>query len=186
MDISEKIKEFMASRKQPPQGAVATGKVENAPEQVDYTDTVHFIESGRGTNMRAKTSSAKGHFQFIDSTWNGFVKQYNLGYKPEDVFDYEKSKKVFDLYTAENKKVLKKGLNREPNFTETYLAHKLDGKNAVKLLKASPDLPAEKVVSKSALAANRNVFYNKDGTPKTVMEVYSHFNNYFTPKNKQK
>jgi hypothetical protein len=182
MSISDKIKEFMSSRQQAPLGAVATGKVQDAQPQVDYTDTVHFIESGRGTNMKAKTSSAKGHFQFIDSTWNGLVKQNNLGYKPEDVYDYEKSKKVFDLYTAENKKVLKKGLGREPNFTETYLAHKLDGKNAIKLLKASPNKSVEEVVSKPALEANKSVFYNKDGTPKKVVDVYKHFNNYFLPK----
>jgi len=198
MDILDKFQQFMATRQSTEQrgGAVVTGKVEDArPQQPskqavgglpeDYVDTVWFIESSRGKNMRAPTSSAKGHFQFIDSTWKGFVDKYKLGYKPEDVYDYEKSKKVFELYTEENKKLLRRSLGREPNYTEKYLAFKLDGKNAVKFLKASPNARVDKVVSNAAIEANRNVFLNKDGTPKKVKEVYSYFNDFFQQNKKQ-
>jgi hypothetical protein len=201
MDILEDFKSFMSGRKQSTEqrgGAVVRGVVEDArPQQSqqpskqavgglpeDYVDTVWFIESSRGKNMNAPTSSAKGHFQFIDSTWKGFVDKYDLGYTAEDVFDYDKSKKVFELYTEENKKVLRRGLGREPNYTEKYLAFKLDGKNAVKLLKSSPNTTVDKVVSKAAINANKNVFLNKDGSHKKVKEVYSYFNNFFQ-QNKQ-
>jgi len=182
MSISDKIKEFMSSKQQAPQGAVATGKVVNAPQKVDYTDTVHFIESSRGKKMDAPTSSASGHFQFIDSTWNAYVKKHNLNYSLEDRKDFNKSKKVFDLFTEDNRKQLRKSLKREPTYTETYMAHKLGPGVAASFMKASPTEPVDKVVGKAALSANKQVFFNKDGTPKKVKEVYGYFNDFFKPK----
>jgi hypothetical protein len=190
MDILQRFNSFMSSR-QPAQqeqrgGAVVTGTVQDAPKPaakpVDYTDTVWFIESSRGKKMDAPTSSAKGHFQFIDSTWKGFVDKYKLGYKPEDRYDFDKAKKVFDLYTEENKKLLIRDLGREPTYTEKYLAFKLDGKNAVKLLKSPPNTTVDKVVSKAAINANKSVFMNKDGSYKKVIEVYKYFDNFFQQK----
>lgn len=172
----------MSSKQQAPQGAVATGKVVNAPQKVDYTDTVHFIESSRGKRMEAPTSSASGHFQFIDSTWNAYVKKHNLNYSLEDRKDFDKSKKVFDLFTEDNRKQLRNSLKREPTYTETYMAHKLGPGVATSFMKASPTAPVDKVVGKAALKANRQVFFNKDGTPKKVKEVYGYFNDFFKPK----
>ena len=168
-------------------GAVVRGTVVDArptpePKKVDYTDTVWFIESSRGKLMDAPTSSAKGHFQFIDSTWNAYVNKHNLNFKPEDRFDFDKSRKVFELFTEDNRRSLRRGLGREPSYTETYMAHKLGPGTAVKFMKASPNTTVDKVVSRAALRANRNVFFNNDGTPKKVREVYSHFNNFFIPK----
>ena len=172
----------MSSKQQAPQGAVATGKVVNAPQKVDYTDTVHFIESSRGKRMEAPTSSASGHFQFIDSTWNAYVKKHNLNYSLEDRKDFDKSKKVFDLFTEDNRKQLRNSLKREPTYTETYMAHKLGPGVATSFMKASPTESVDKVVGKAALRANRQVFFNKDGTPKKVKEVYGYFNDFFKPK----
>jgi hypothetical protein len=187
MDILEKFQNFMSSR-QPEQrgGAVVTGTVQDAPKPaakpVDYTDTVWFIESSRGKLMDAPTSSAKGHFQFIDSTWNAYVKKHNLDFKPEDRYDFDKSKKVFELFTEDNKRSLKRGLGREPTYTEKYMAHKLGPSTAVQFMKASPNATVDKLVSKAALKANRNVFFDKDGKPKKVKEVYKYFNDFFTSK----
>ena len=180
MSIVDEFKAFLSSKQQPQQGAVATGKVEDAQKpKVDYTDVVHYIESKRGKRMNAPTSSATGHFQFIDSTWNAYVKQHKLGYSLEDRNDFEKSKKVFELYTEDNRKQLRNSLKREPNNTETYMAHKLGPGVASVFMKAEPTATVDKVVNKAALRANKNVFYNKDGSPKKVKEVYSYFNEFF-------
>jgi hypothetical protein len=190
MDILERFQNFMSSRQQTTEqrgGAVVTGTVEDArpkqPEQkpVDYTDRVWFVESSRGKLMEAPTSSAKGHFQFIDRTWDAYVKKHNLDFKPEDRFDFEKSKKVFELFTQDNVRSLRRGLGRDPTYTEKYMAHKLGPGTAVSFMKASPNATVDKVVGKAALRANRNVFYNKDGSPKRVKEVYSYFNDFFKP-----
>jgi hypothetical protein len=187
MDILDKFQQFMSSRQPTEQrgGAVVSGTVQDArPTQkpVDYTDTVHFIESSRGKLMDAPTSSAKGHFQFIDRTWNEYVDKHKLGFKPEDRYDFEKSKKVFELFTADNVRILKSKLEREPTYTEKYMAHKLGPGTAVNFMKASPNTTVDKVVSKAALKANRNVFYNEDGKPKRVKDVYKYFDNFFQQK----
>lgn len=191
MDILERFNSFMSSR-QPAQqeqrgGAVVTGKVQDKPAglPVDYVDTVHFIESSRGKLMDAPTSSAKGHFQFIDSTWNAYVKKHNLDFKPEDRYDFDKSKKVFELFTEDNVRVLRKGLDRDPTHTEKYMAHKLGPSTAVRFMKASPNATVDKIVGKAALRANRNVFFDEEGKPKRVKDVYKHFNNFFTQNNKK-
>lgn len=187
MDILEKFQQFMSSRQPTEQrgGAVVTGTVQNKPAgglPADYVDTVHFIESSRGKLMDAPTSSAKGHFQFIDSTWNAYVKKHNLDFKPEDRYDFEKSKKVFELFTQDNVRILKNRLERDPTNTEKYMAHKLGPSTAVNFMKASPNATVDKIVSKAALRANRNVFFNEDGKPKRVKDVYKHFDNFFQQK----
>ena len=49
-------------------------------------------------------------------------------------------------------------------------------------MKASPNATVDKIVGKAALRANRNVFFNEDGKPKKVKEVYGYFNNFFQQK----
>jgi hypothetical protein len=127
----------------------------------DYVDTVWFIESSRGTIMESKTSSAKGHFQFIDRTWNAFNDKYKLGFKPEDRFDFEKSKKMFSLATQEDVKFLRNRLKREPTYTEKYMAFKLGMGTAGKFLAAPPNRTVDKVLGEAALKANRQVLLQK-------------------------
>lgn len=182
MDILEDFKNFLTGRRANPE---VSGKVQEAqPAKVDkYTDVVHFIESKRGTVMDAKTSSAKGHFQFIDKTWEDYVTKNKLNFSLEDRYDYEKSKKVFDLFTQDNVNVLRKGLSRDPTDTEKYMAHKLGPGVAVKFMKATPNTSVDAIVGKRELAANKNVFYTKDGKPKKVRDVYSYFDDFFMKEN---
>ena len=178
MDILEDFTNFITGKRKNPE---VSGKVQEAqPPQLDrYTDVVHFIESKRGKVMDAKTSSAKGHFQFIDKTWSDYVTKNKLDYTPEDRYDFEKSKKVFELFTQDNVKVLRKELARDPTDTEKYMAHKLGPGTAAKFMKSTPNASVDKIVSKQALAANKNVFYTKEGKPKKVREVYSYFDDFF-------
>jgi hypothetical protein len=199
MDFVKLYQDFMAGKQQSTEqrgGAVVTGKVEDArpqqpPKQAvgglpeDYIDTVWFIESSRGTIMESKTSSARGHFQFIDRTWNAFNDKYKLGFTPEDRFDFEKSKKVFGLATEEDSKFLRRRLKREPTYTEKYMTFKLGMGTAGKFLSAPPNRTVDKVLSKDVLNANRQVFFNKDGTPKRVRDVYGYFDEFFKNNKKQ-
>lgn len=183
MDILEDFKNFLTGRRAP--NPEVSGKVQEAqPAPINkYTDVAWYIESKRGKNMDAPTSSAKGHFQFIDKTWNTYNTKYNLGYTLDDRYDYEKSKKVFDLFTQDNVNALRKGLGRDPSDTEKYMAHKLGPGVAIKFMQAKPNAPVNTIVGKSALAANKNVFYTKEGKPKKVSDVYSYFNDFFMKEN---
>ena len=102
------------------------------------------IESAHNPTVRNPRSSAKGLFQFIDST----AAQYGV-----DALDPESSTDGAARLAADNAKVLKKVLNREPTAGELYLAHQQGGGGAAKLLR-NPDVPAVDVVGRKAVINN--------------------------------
>lgn len=60
---------------------------------------IHQIESSRGKNMWNETSRARGHFQFLEKTWNDLIKRMGKNWDWwTDSMDYDKSKKVADFY----------------------------------------------------------------------------------------
>jgi hypothetical protein len=142
----------------------------------DYLTKLAKVESGNNPNAKAKTSSASGAYQFVESTWKGLNDKYKLGYTLNDRFDPVKSKKMAEILTQENEAVLKKVLGRDLNDGERYLGHFLGAEGSKNLLSIYSQNPNEKVgnvVSKGALEANKSIFFNKDGSQKTVADVYN-------------
>lgn len=85
------------------------------------------------------------------------------------------SLKVFADFTLQNKKELQGALGRQVNDAELYMAHFMGSGGAANFLKAfavQPGASAVDVVGGAAAAANRSVFYNRDGSPKSVSQVY--------------
>ena len=147
---------------------------ENPPSS--YLVKLATVESGNNPNAKAKTSSASGLFQFTEGTWKELNNKYKLGYTLADRFNPEKSKKVAKLLTTENENTLKPILGRELNDGEKYLGHFLGAQGSKELLNTYLKNPNENignVVSSGALKANKSVFLNKDGSQKTVGEVYN-------------
>lgn len=147
---------------------------ENPPSS--YLTKLAVVESGNNPNAKAKTSSASGAFQFLESTWKGLTNKYKLGYSLDDRFDPIKSKKVADLLTKENENALRPVLGRELNDGERYLGHFLGTQGSKQLLSTYLKNPNEKVgnvVSGGALKANKSIFLNKDGSQKTVGDIYN-------------
>ena len=147
---------------------------ENPPSS--YLTKLAVIESNNNPNAKAKTSSASGAYQFLESTWRGLNDKYKLGYNLNDRFDPIKSKKVADLLTKENENALRPVLGRELNDGERYLGHFLGTQGSKELLSVYLKNPNEKVgavVSGGALKANKSIFLNKDGSQKTVGDVYN-------------
>jgi hypothetical protein len=141
-----------------------------------YLSKLASIESGNNPNARAKTSSASGLFQFTESTWNELNNKYDLGYKLSDRFNPNKSKKMAELLTKENESSLKPILGRELTDGERYLGHFLGRGGSRELLSSylkNPDEKVGNVVSPGALKSNKSVFLNKDGSQKTVKDVYN-------------
>lgn len=142
----------------------------------DYLRKLAFVESGNNPKAKAKTSSATGAHQFIDGTWQDMSKKYNLGYGLEDRYDPKKSEQVAKLYTQENESYLKPIVGRELNDAERYLGHFLGAGGASNLLKTwlqDPNIPISQVMSPQQMNANRSIAYNKDGSPKTVGDIYN-------------
>lgn len=122
------------------------------------------------TGERKLLSSAKGIFQFINSTWDSMVKKYSDQY-PEllkGAFDPEANALAGALYVKENSEFLKKR-SIPVTGTSIYATHFLGPGGAAKLFSAAKDAIASTVMPQAA-AANPHIFLDK-GRPKTVQEV---------------
>jgi hypothetical protein len=170
MSIWADFQTFLSGGKQ----QVKQPVVEQPTEAVkpDYLERLKMAESGGKADVTAKTSSATGHHQFIDSTWKSLTTKYDKPYTLEDRKDPIKSLEIAKLYTNENKAILQKALNSEPTDTQLYAAHFLGTTGAKKFLLASPKKLAKDVVNKSQVAANKTIFFDKEGKPRTVSQVY--------------
>ena len=135
-------------------------------------------ESGFDPAAGAKTSSAKGLYQFIKGTWKGMVDKYGSKYPilrergPEDA---EANAIAGALFIKENSDYLSKN-NIPVNATTIYAAHFLGPGGAKTLLTADPNKSAAEIMPKAA-AANDFIFYEKTGNkpdinkPRTVQQV---------------
>lgn len=161
-------------------------------------------ESGFDPNAKAGTSSASGLYQFVEQTWLSVVRKHGAEYGLGDlaskikiaddgslkVADRAVRKEILDLrrdptisaamaaeHAADNKARLDAKLDREVTPTDLYLAHFLGLKGAVNFLHAmesDPDQSAAAIAPRAA-AANKAVFYNADGTPRSLKQIYDRF-----------
>jgi hypothetical protein len=170
----------------------------------DYLFSQARIESGLNPNARARTSSATGLFQFIDQTWLATVHEHGaehgLGWAAAairrgangryQVADPAMRRAILDLrrqpeaasamaaeFAADNRAFLERRLGRAAEPVDLYLAHFLGAGGASRFLaahEANPDASAAAVMP-SAARANRWVFYNRNGTPRTLDQVRQRF-----------
>lgn len=156
----------------------------------------NFVETAR-----ARTSSATGLFQFIESTWLETVKdagaRHGLGQYADQiertasgkyrVADPAMREKILNLrndasiasmmageLTQKNASYLTEKLGRPPSEGELYIAHFLGAGGAHKLISLAqnqPDLAADQVFSRQA-KANKPIFYDRGGA-RSVSEVYA-------------
>ena len=108
-------------------------------------------ESGLDPNAKAKTSSASGLFQILNSTWAG-----NKG-TPGKQFDSDENIRVGTDIISKNVQSLKGFLGRDPSPKEVYAAHYFGATGAQKFLSAAPDTPTKQLFSEKVLAANPNL-----------------------------
>lgn len=119
------------------------------PSNFDFTDPYYErlaeIESGKNPAAKNPNSTAKGLFQFIDST----AKEYGV----KNPLDPMQALEGVKRFTAANRGVLVAELGREPTQGELYLAHQQGPGGAVKLL-SNPDAKAVDVVGKKQVKLN--------------------------------
>ena len=147
------------------------------PDSIDY---------GKGNAEGA--SSALGPMQFIKSTWLGVVKnpdfQAAAGISTEGKTDAELLAMRGDVdialmggafFTANNAKLAKQALRREPTDVDLYIMHFMGeggGPRLFNMMRANPEVEAADMFPEQA-KANRSVYYNKDGSARTVRELYA-------------
>ncbi len=121
-------------------------------------------------------SSATGLMQFLDKTWGQMAERYGskFGITPGTPRqNVEASTIMGGLFAAENMKVLHKRIPN-PTAVDIYAAHFLGAEGAGALfnyMQSSPNAPADRGFPDQA-AQNVSVFYNRDKTPKSYVEVY--------------
>ncbi|KYG98910.1 transglycosylase [Bradyrhizobium sp. DOA1] len=167
-----------------------------------YMLTTAKMESDFNPTASATTSSAQGLYQFIDQTWLGTVKEAGpqLGYgnyadaitrtssgtytvddpvKKRSIMklrdDPEAASSMAAALTQSNSFKLTGLLGRRPSDSELYMAHFMGVGGAAKLIVNAEDNP-QAVGARlfpNAAAANRSIFYARDGSARSVSEVYS-------------
>ena len=163
----------------------------------DYLLAQAKLESGLDPDARARTSSATGLYQFIDSTWlrtmDRHGDKYGYGWAADQIgpgggvanrgtrdqlLSLRYNADVSALMAAElardNANGLRGTLGREPEPAELYLAHFLGLGGAQKFLGAYQSNGGQSAVAlmPKAAAANRPIFYD-NGRPRSVSEVMS-------------
>lgn len=170
----------------------------------DYLLGQAKLESGLNASARAGTSSASGLYQFIEQSWLSVVKkhgaEHGLGWAAasigrtasgklgvgdaatrQAILGLRNDPDVASLMAAEhagdNKASLESTLGREATGTDLYMAHFLGLGGARKFLSAMAASPgaAGATMFPQAAAANRNVFYDKSGQPRSLDEIYARF-----------
>ncbi len=161
-------------------------------------------ESSFKTDAKAKTSSATGLYQFTEQTWLQMVKDNGSKYGLEgladkiikrtdgsltvkdralrhQILEMRKNPQLSAAMAAElaqdNKTYLQNNVGGTIGNTELYLAHFLGAAGAANFLTAMRSNPQTKAdnLLPDAAAANHSVFYNADGTAKSVGAIYDRF-----------
>lgn len=161
-------------------------------------------ESSFRPDAAAAGSSAKGLYQFIDSTWLQMMHDYGAKYGygalareihisangQATVADAALKQQILALrnnptisaalgaeYARSNQQQLESALGRQVTPTDLYLAHFLGAQGAVEFLHAIAANGATTAAHllPAAAAANPKIFYNADGSPRTLREIYDQF-----------
>lgn len=158
-------------------------------------------ESSFNPSAKARTSSATGLFQFIESTWLETMKEAGPKHGLEKysdqilqtksgkyyVKDAQVKREILDLrkdpeissmmagaLTQKNATYLERKIGREPTDGELYMAHFLGAHGASRLIdatNANPDMRADKMFSAQA-RANKPIFFHGNGKARSMQEVY--------------
>lgn len=131
-------------------------------------------ESNFNPDAKARTSSAGGLFQFINSTWEGMVRKYGkqYGITMQDKMNPRANAIMGALFERDNQRYLASH-GVPPNAGNTYMAHFMGAGSAVKFISAmyqDPNADAAKEFPEQA-RANKPIFFN-NGKPRTMREVY--------------
>lgn len=157
------------------------------------------LESSLDPSAKARTSSASGLYQFIDSTWLHTLDRHGEGMglggaaaaihtaggrsrvadpaQREAImalrFDPDVSALMAGSLANDNRAALSGVLGREPDAAELYLAHFLGAAGAGKFLGqlgGNADISAASILPKAA-AANRSIFYEPGGSARSFRQV---------------
>jgi hypothetical protein len=126
-------------------------------------------ESSGRPDAKNPRSTAKGVYQFIDSTWE------QMGGTPGNQYDPKENIELGARFIRQNAETLKRSLGRDPSYGEVYAAHYFGPGVAKMLAGASPDTPITEGLGmfNSPMGVDRIIKANPNLQGKTVGEVLS-------------
>lgn len=168
----------------------------------DYLLDTAKRESAMNPDAKARTSSAAGLFQFVESTWLSAIDRwgakYGLGEYADQIDAVSSGKRVvsdaatraeiLDLrfdpkvsalmageFTRDNARILSEGIGRDPNAGELYIAHFLGAGGAVDMINLAAENPDASAADyfPAAARANHSIFYDRKGNAKSAADVYA-------------
>jgi hypothetical protein len=162
------------------------------------------VESSLNPEAKARTSSATGLYQFIEQSWLGVVTkhgdEHGLGWAASAITrgsdgryrvadpamrsailylrrDPQASAAMAAEFASDNREYLERRLGHDVDSVDLYLAHFLGAGGATKFLRghdANPETAAADLFP-AAARSNRGVFYNRDGSARSLGEVRERF-----------
>lgn len=163
-----------------------------APNQQDFYTAAAQHET-RGQNIQNLAGAdAYGYFQFTPDTWNGVAKAHpELGLPNatdgSEILktDFATQSSAYKVLTSQNAKTIDDA-GIPVTDKNVFMASFLGGGGAVRFLhglQTQPGDDAASYVNKRAVAANKTIFYNKDGTPRSLAQVYTKMTGLFSSEN---
>lgn len=176
----------------------------------DYLLNQAKSESAFNPEARAATSSASGLYQFTRQTWlatlDAHGAEHGLGWAADaikrapngsfTIADPAARQAILDLRSdpsasaamaaelaSDNGNYLSQQLGRGTTSTDLALAHFLGAEGASKFLSAlatNPDASAAPLFPEAA-QANRAIFFDKSGTPRSLSEIHARFEGMTAP-----
>ena len=156
----------------------------NVAEAAHITDVdvvelaaVGFLESSFRPTVKAKRGTAMGLMQITQPTWNHLVRTYGEEYGIDGKTsrtDPTANAIMAATYLKESRTIMERRMGRDVSTLEVYLGHKFGPYRATTLLKSRPDM---KLVDfyPGAASRNKSVYYNRDGSAKTIGDVIAMF-----------
>ncbi|MDP1028199.1 lytic transglycosylase domain-containing protein [Sphingomonas sp. KR1UV-12] len=170
----------------------------------DYLLGQAKVESGLNASARAGSSSATGLFQFIESSWLAVVKkhgaEHGMGWAADAISQTSSGRytvsspalrqQILSLrndpaaaslmaasHASDNGQAIGQALGRDATGTDLYMAHFLGLGGATKFLSAMEANPntSGAALFPAAAHANRSVFYENDGSARSLGDIYRRF-----------
>lgn len=187
-------------------GDQVTSAIRNASRTTgatfDYLLNTAIRESSLDPAARARTSSARGLYQFIESTWLAMVKEegpkFGLGQfaaaierRPDGQYavsdpraraqilklreDPGVSSVMAGALATRNAAELSSVLGRKPTAGELYVAHFLGANGAKRLISLSRNNPNASAAAAfpDAARANKSIFHRANGKARSASEVFA-------------
>jgi hypothetical protein len=163
-----------------PEIGVVPPKVKSAPKNYDE-DIDRFLrrnevaESG-GRNVKSQNSNAFGLQQMMPDTFNTTIKRHKelAGLTPMDLYDPNKQKLVSYYHAKDLANAFEKeGVPvNDQTWRMGWFLGEGGGPKFMKALASDPSTLGINVAEKNQVASNKKEFFNDDGTPKTVAQMF--------------